>query len=559
MTKLKPLDFAIISQAIVSIAREMGAKLIRSAFSTIVREAQDCSAAILDRHGNLVAQAAGNPMQIGSMGTTLRACLDLYPPDTLTEDDFLVNNHPYHGGQHLQDIYFFNPVFHDGQLVAFCGSIAHHLDIGGGVAGLNASATEIYQEGIQLPPARFSMSRDWNGGGFERLLAANVRVPDQTIGDCNAQFAGNSIGAQRLRQLCTQYGPGTVMAAMDQIREVTESRMRRAIAAIPDGVYYGEDALDDDGTGNTPIWIRCKLTVHGDSLEVDFDGTCEQVGTPINAPFASTVSAVMSCLVGVLLGDDVPFSEGGFQPVRVTAPLGCILNPRHPAPVRARQEPCYRAYCSVMKALAGALPGRTIASGFDATLATCFSRISNQKYRICLEVYGGGFGAGADADGASGLAAPLSNSTNTPVEALDMEFDFVRVKAFELDSGSFGYGEFRGGLGLRRTYEVLDEAWFTIYADRFRIHPDPLCGGEAGGLSGCKVIRDGKALDVDARQGVRVRKGDLVVVTTSGGAGYGDKRKRRPDLIQEDIALGLVPMAPEPLVTPRPAGATQAL
>jgi N-methylhydantoinase B len=539
---LKPLDFAIISQAIVAIAREMGAKLIRSAFSTIVREAQDCSAAILDRNGNLVAQAAGNPMQIGSMGTTLRACLDLYPPETIAPDDFLVNNHPYHGGQHLQDIYFFTPVFHDGALVAFCGSIAHHLDIGGGVAGLNASATEIYQEGIQLPPARFSMSRDWNGGGFERMLAANVRVPDQTIGDCNAQFAGNAIGAERLRGLCRQYGAATVTAAMDQIIANTESRMRRAIAAIPDGVYYGEDALDDDGVNDTPIWIRTRLTVKGDTLAVDFEGTTGQVTTPINAPFASTVSAVMSCIVGVLLNDDVPFSEGGFRPVTVTAPLGSILNPRHPAPVRARQEPCYRAYCSVMKALAKAAPGRTIASGFDATLATCFSRISEHKYRICLEIYGGGFGASAGADGASGIAAPLSNCTNTPVEALDMEFDFVRVKAFELDSEGFGYGQFRGGLGVRRTYEVLADSFFTIYADRFRVRPDGLLGGEAGGLSGCRIIREGKVMEVDARKGVRVQKGDTLIVTTSGGAGYGDKKARRPDLIREDAELGLAPM-----------------
>ncbi|MGD9945065.1 MAG: hydantoinase B/oxoprolinase family protein [Burkholderiaceae bacterium] len=540
---LHPLDFAIISQAIVSIAREMGAKLIRSAFSTIVREAQDCSAAILDRHGNLVAQAAGNPMQIGSMGTTLRACLALYPPETLTPDDFLVNNHPYHGAQHLQDIYFFTPVFFEGQLVAFCGSIAHHLDIGGGAPGLNVAATEIFQEGIQLPPARFSMSRDWHGGGFERLLAANVRVPDQMIGDCNAQFAGNAIGLQRLGHLCSQYGADAVMAAMEQIIDVTETRMRRAIEAIPDGVYVGEDALDDDGVGDTPIWIRTRLTVKGSTLEVDFTGTCDQVTMPINAPFASTVSAVMSCLVGVLLGDDVPFSEGGFRPVKVTAPLGSILNPRHPAPVRARQEPCYRAYCSVMKALSHAVPGRTIASGFDATVSTCFSRLADHRYRICLEVYGGGFGASDGMDGASGLAAPLSNSTNTPVEALDMEFDFFRIKAFELDSDSFGYGQFRGGLGLRRTYEVLEDAQFTIYADRFRVRPDGLRGGEAGGLSDCRIIRDGAVLPIDARKGLRVRKGDIVVVTTSGGAGYGDPRRRRARQLEEDAALGLRPMA----------------
>ena len=205
---LDPVDYAVISQALLAAAREMGTKLVRSAYSNIVREARDASAAILDPHGNIVAQSEMVPMQLGSMNTTLRACLALYPAATLTEDDFLVNNHPYHGGQHLQDVFIFRPVFVDGELIAFAGSTAHHLDLGGGSAGLNAMASDVYQEGLLLPPLKFSLSRDWNGGNFERLLAANIRVPDQTLGDFNAQFAAKAIGIERVRGLCAKYGVG---------------------------------------------------------------------------------------------------------------------------------------------------------------------------------------------------------------------------------------------------------------------------------------------------------------------------------------------------------------
>ena len=214
---LDPVDYAVISQALLAAAREMGTKLVRSAYSNIVREARDASCAILDAEGNIVAQSEMVPMQLGSMNTTLKACLALFPADSLGDDDFLVNNHPFHGGQHLQDVFLFRPVFVDGELVAFVGSTAHHLDLGGGSAGLNALATDVYQEGLLLPPMKFSLSRDWNGGTFERLLAANIRGPDQTLGGFNAQFAAKAIGLERLRQLCAKYGTATVRATMAEI------------------------------------------------------------------------------------------------------------------------------------------------------------------------------------------------------------------------------------------------------------------------------------------------------------------------------------------------------
>lgn len=533
---IDPVDYAIISQAIVAIAREMGSKLVRSAYSTIVREAKDAAAAILDRDGNIIAQAEMVPMQIGSMNTTLRACLELYPADTLCADDFLINNHPYHGGQHSQDIFIFTPIFVGEELVGFSGTSAHHLDIGGGAPGLNSAATDLYQEGLIIPPSRYSYSRDWNGGMLERLIGANIRIPEQTLGDLNAQFAANAVGVERIRQLCNKYGAGLVSAVMGQLIAYTERQLRAAIAAIPNGVYFGEDAVDDDGIGDEPLWIRAKVTIAGDEIEIDYDGTCPQVVRNINSPFASTASAALSCIKGVLLGPDVPFNEGGFRPVTVKAPLGSLLNPRPPAPVRARMEPCYRAYDAVMKALGQAVPERVIAPGFNATLITCLTRFSEGRFRVCLEVYGGGFGAAPTADGADGIAQPLSNTNNTPIETLDMEFDFFRIVSYGLADDSAGAGKFRGGLGIRREYEILrDDTNLTIYADRLRIAPEGLGGGRPGERARCEIIRDGRRLDVDARHGVMLRTGDRVVVTTAGGGGYGNPRDRPAHLINRDV------------------------
>ena len=541
---LDPVDYAVISQALLAAAREMGTKLVRSAYSNIVREARDASCAILDAEGNIVAQSEMVPMQLGSMNTTLKACLALYPPQTLVEDDFLVNNHPFHGGQHLQDVFLFRPVFVDGALVAFVGSTAHHLDLGGGSAGLNALATDVFQEGLLLPPMKFSLSRDWNGGIFERLLAANIRVPDQTLGDFNAQFAAKAIGLERVRQLCAKYGMATVRATMKELIDYSERQLRAAIREVPDGVYTGEDAGDDIEGSGSPLWVRARVTVRGDEMEIDFEGTCGQVARNINSPIASTQSAVMSCIKGVLLGSDVPFNEGSFRPVSIKVPYGSILNPKPPAPVRARMLPCYRAYDAVMRALAQAVPDRAIAAGFDNALITCLARLADGRYRVCLETYGGGFGASMRGDGADGIAAPLSNTTNSPVEALDMNFDYFRIAGYTLNPDSFGHGTHRGGLGMRRTYEILkDDVEFSLYGDRFEIPPLGLAGGTGGALSRAELIRDGRRIEVDLKRGTRLRKGDLVVVSTSGGAGHGDPKARSADLVRRDVEQGVIDAA----------------
>ncbi|MGE0725043.1 MAG: hydantoinase B/oxoprolinase family protein, partial [Alphaproteobacteria bacterium] len=452
---LDPIDYAVISQSLQAAAREMGVKLVRSAYSTILREARDGSAALLDRDGNVVAQAELIPMQLGPIGATILPCLERHPVETLREGDFLINNDPYAGGQHLQDVFIFTPIFVDGAVVGFSASVAHHLDVGGGSAGLTAGAADVIAEGLRIPPSCWSMAQDWNGGRLERLIAHNIRVPDQTIGDFNAQFAANAMGAARVRQLCEKYGLATVQATMSALMDYSERRVRAAIARVPDGVYRGEAVLDDDGDGDRPVPIRARVTIAGESVHVDFEGSAPQVARNINCPFSSTVSAALSAVKSVLTSADIPFNEGLKRPITVTAPSGTIVNPRPPAPVRARMLSAYRAYDAVMKALAQAVPAMVPALGYNTTTVACLARLGEGGYAVHLEPMGGGFGGSASVDGCDGVDNGLSNCANTPVEALDAGYDFFRIHSYELAPDSFGHGAHRGGAGFYRRYEIL--------------------------------------------------------------------------------------------------------
>ena len=541
MKMLDPIDYAVISQALIAAAREMGAKLIRSAYSTILREARDGSAALLDAKGKVIAQAELIPMQLGSLGYTFGPCAELYPVEQMREGEFYITNHPYQGGQHLQDIFIFSPIFFEGEVVGFGASVAHHLDIGGGSPGLNNSATDLYQEGVIIPPSKYDYERDWEGGNFERLLTANFRVPDQTIGDMNAQFAANSIGIARIQQLCAKYGKDAVKATMQELMDYSERRTRAAIAQVPDGVYYGEDFVDDDGVNDHPLPVRAKVTIKGDSVEVDFEGTHPQVQRNMNVPFASCQSAALACIKSVMTSSDIPFNEGSKRPITVKAPYGSLLNPKPPAPVRARMEGASRAFNAVMKALSQVAPEKVIAIGFDTTTVCCLANLSEQGYRVYLEVFGGGYGASAHNDGCDGVDNPLSNCSNTPVEALDMEYDFFRVVEYSLTPDSFGHGTFRGGAGFTRHYEILkDGATFSIYADRFKLAPQGLFGGTPSTPGRCNIWRDGKPLPVKSKDFHVLKAGDVVEITLGGGAGYGEPSRRTHDLIERDIADGIL-------------------
>jgi N-methylhydantoinase B len=537
---LDPVDYAVISQGLIAGAREMGVKLVRSAYSTVIREAADASACLFDRQGNVVAQAELIPMQLGPMSEIFRACAEQYPVETLKEGDFYINNDPYSGGQHLQDVFIYSPIFFEGTLVGFAGTVAHHLDLGGGNPGLTTEAVDVHAEGFIFPPSRYNMQHDWeNNGPLRRLLAANIRVPAQTIGDFDAQFAANRVGAERLRQLCAKYGVQTIELAMGQLINYSESRFRAALLALPDGVYYGEDAVDDDGITDTPLVVKAKVTISGDNIAIDFDGTCAQVSRNLNCPFSSTISAALTAVKTALTSADIPFNEGLKRPVKITAPAGSLVNPTYPAPVRARMEAGYRCFNAVLKALAQVAPERVIAGGNDSTLVTSLSHQAQGKYRVYLEIYGGGYGASNAFNGCDAVDSPLSNCTNTPIEATDMEFSHFRIIGYGLLPDSCGHGKHRGGLGFFRRFEILeDDVNFAIYADRFRIAPYGLFGGTDGQCGRGEVVRDGKVITLKSKDGMMLKKGDVLTVYTAGGGGYGDAEQREESAITYDLQHG---------------------
>ncbi|WP_372623538.1 hydantoinase B/oxoprolinase family protein [Falsiroseomonas sp.] len=539
--RLDPVEYAILSQSLIAAAREMGAKLIRSAYSTILREARDGSAALLDARGQTVAQAELIPMQLGTIGRIFGPCAEMFPPQTLKPGEALFINDPYSGGQHLQDVFIFHPIHVDGEVIGFAASVAHHLDLGGGSPGLNPAAVDVYSEGLIIPPMKIDLARDWHGGGFERLLRANVRVPHQTMGDFDAQMAANAVGVLRVQELARRYGTEKLRATMAALQDYSETRMRAAIAAVPDGVYVGEDAVDDDGISDTPLPVRATVTVKGESIAVDFTGTSPQVRTNLNAPFASTVSATVSAIKAALTSPDIPFNDGAMRPVAVEAPHGSLLNPRHPAPVRARMEACSRAWNAVMKALAQAVPDRVIACGFDTTTSFCLSHLRSHGWSVYLEVYGGGFGATATSDGCDGVDNPLSNCSNTPVEAMDQDFSFFRVTDYALRPDSAGPGRHRGGAGFIRRFEILEDGTrLALYSDRFRRAPEGLFGGGHGTTGWCEVLRGGQRMALRSKDQIELHKGDVVTLALGGGGGYGDPAERDPAALERDRADGLV-------------------
>ncbi len=470
-----------------------------------------------------MAQAELIPLQLGPIGETFKACAATVPPGELAEGDFYINNSPFEGGQHLPDVYIFSPIFFEGALVGFSGSVAHHLDLGGGAPGMNPKATDIHQEGLVLPPARYAMARDWNGGPLERLIAANIRVPELTIGDFNAQFAANAVGAERVRRLCARYGAGTVTAVMDAHLDYSERRMRAALADVPDGVYVGEDAVDDDGVHEDPLPIKATVSVSGDEISVDLAGSAGQVALNLNCPFASTLAAVYTAVKTVTSSPDVPFNDGLTRPIRVSAPRGSILDPAPPAPVRGRSVTASRTFDAVVKALAGAVPDRVIATGFGTPYSLCLSRFADDGYGIYIEVFGGGYGAGPRSRGCDGVDGPLSNCSNIPIEALDRKYDFFRVTEYAIRSGSGGAGRTRGGDGLRRRYEILaDGVTLAHYSDRYRLPSDGAFGGEPGASARTRLLKpSGEEVAVGSKTGLALGRGDVLVGETGGGGGYG--------------------------------------
>jgi len=542
--RVDPIAFQIINGALIAATRAMAAILQRSARSTMIRETQDFSTGLFDAKGCLAAQSEAIPLHLHSLSYALGFCLKDYPADTLEADDVLLVNDPYHGGQHLPDIQVFTPVVWQGKVVGFAGNLAHHTDISGGLGSMNPTAKDVFMEGMRILPLKIK-----HPGGLEgptgRLLLGNSRQPEVLLADLNAQIAANATGVARLLELIGKYGMETIEACIGVAQDKCETEMRNAIRAIPNGVYTGEDYLDGDGFTTDPLCIRVTVTVHDEDLDIDFTGTDAQARGFVNSPIASTLSAAGTAVRALLGHPNMATNDGSFRPMRVHAPLGCVLNPRYPAPVRLRMNSACRAYGAVLQALGKAVPGRAAACGFDTTTCVNFGVVGEKGYQLYMEPMRGGLGGTIGQDGVDAISQLISNSANTPVEVAEGDNQFLRIREYSLRTDSGGVGEFQGGLGCARVFEIAADTVEVVFSSDRAIHrPWGLNGGGEGTIGRVVAIQNGTETQLPPNgTALTMHRGDRLRVETGGGGGVGDPAKRTPESIDRDLRLGRITAA----------------
>lgn len=540
-SRLDPVTLNIVGRTLDAIAEEMGVNLVRGAFSPLIRETRDISMAVLSPRGEIVGMAQYVPILLNAMGPAFEGWSAEYSPEALEPGEVIVMNDPFRGGQHLNDVFLFVPVFVEGILGGFVANVAHHTDLGGGAPSGNADATEVFQEGIVIPPMKLDVRDGWETTPLVRMILANVRMPETTLGDLRAQFAASRIAAARLGALFAKYGAAVVHRCMDELLARSERLMREAIGGLPEGTYRGEASLEDDGVAGKPLTVRVALTIADGDLVVDLSDTDAQIQTFSNSTLGSTVSTVHTTILSVLGGPHIPKNGGCFRPVRIVAPLGTAANPRRPAPSRARTNICYRIFDAIVAALMPVAVDRIPAPGFNSQTGISLSRYDGGRWRVFHDVITGGNGARECADGADGMTLPLTNSLNTPIEATELEFDFLRIVRYGLRPDSGGAGTFRGGLGIERVYEVLEDGIRMFgYSDRHLEVPPGFHGGLPGATGRFAVERDGRVTRLSARVNTLLGKGDRLIVWTGGGSGFGSPTARDGQRLEQDVRNGLI-------------------
>lgn len=530
VTQLDPIELEVFRHLFSAITEEMGASLRRAAFSANIKERRDYSCALFMPSGVAVAQGDHMPVHLGAMPMSVQTALSEL--GSLEPGDIACVNDPFRGGTHLPDITLIAPVYvaQSGELLGFVASRAHHSDVGGMTPGSMPLATEIFQEGLRIPPVRLYASGERNDDLWRTILA-NVRTPVERAGDLDAQLAALNTGSRRLLEIGDRRGTAMVRQAMSALVEYADRLVGVGIRAIPDGRYEAVDLLDDDGFDDKDIPIRVAITVEGDHLSVDFSGTSPQVRGGLNAVAAITSSAtryVLRCVIEALIGEELPAGGGSFSNVELLLPEASLVNASPPSSVAAGNvETSQRITDTLLAALRGALPelipslsqgtmNNTTMGGIDPRTGAPFAY---------YETIGGGMGAGPEGPGLSGVHTHMSNSLNTPIEALEHAYPY-RVTEYSLRHGSGGSGQHLGGDGLRRDIQLLGDAQVTLLTERRTRGPSGAQGGEDGAPGENVLIRgSGAPGDTEERLPGKVtfeaRAGDIVSVRSPGGGGWG--------------------------------------
>lgn len=526
------IKLEIFRSIYTSVAEEMGVCLRRTAFSPNIKERRDYSCALFDSEGRLIAQGDHMPVHLGSMPMSVRAAIASCQLDPLSAGDVVILNDPYAGGTHLPDVTMVAPVYlipetrqdsrKGSRPLFYVANRAHHADIGGSTAGSMGAATEIYQEGVRIPPIRLvrrgEMVADiWN------FLLANVRGREEREGDFAAQLGALRVGEGRLLEIVERYGRTETSRYAGHLIEYAERMMRKTIASIPDGIYEAVDYLDDDGESPDPIRIAVRIEIDGDRARVDFTGSARQVAGPLNAVEAITISAVFY-VFRTLIEGDVPACAGLLTPIEVIAPPGTIVNALPPAPVAGGNvETSQRIVDLLFLALADALPERIPAASQgtmnNLTIGGWDERLGREF--AYYETIAGGMGARPDADGLSAVHTHMTNSLNTPIEALEYGYPLV-VRRYQIRRHSGGAGGFRGGDGVIREIELLTPAQISLLSDRRRLAPYGLAGGSPGQVGRNRLIRFGHPTrNLPGKFSIRADRGTRIVIETPGGGGHG--------------------------------------
>lgn len=541
--KVDPITLEVVRNRFDVIAEEMQEALLRSAFSTIVREGQDASAALFDTRGEVIAQACANPAHHGMLIPAVQRIVDRFPPASMRDGEAYVLNDPYDGGTHLPDITMVVPVVHGGETVALACTMAHHQDVGGKSPGsVPPDATEIYQEGLRIPPLRLYESGQPDPV-LEALIRLNVRIPDVVMGDLAAQFAASQIGRRRAIKLFEEHGRAAMDAVVHELFDRSEQMTRAALRRIPAGTYTFVDYLDNDGIDlDARIPIQAAITVRDGDFSVDFTGTSPQVKGPFNAGRSSVMAAVFY-VIRAITDPAIPSNAGCYRPVSLHLPPGSLVNPQAPAPVNARGTTVKRIADVLLGALVKAIPDRIPAAPAGDLLVVSIGGIdpATRRQFVFGNLLAGGMGARPTKDGVDCLETDTTNCMSNPVEMVEMAFP-IRVVRSALRPDSAGAGRWRGGLGFDRVFEVLrGEMTVTHRGDRHFTRPWGLFGGRPAAAWESWIARtDGARRRIPAKEIFTLRAGDRLEMLGAGGAGHGDPLEREPDLVARDVRDGKV-------------------
>lgn len=537
-----PVTLEVVRNRLDVIAHEMQAAMIRSAFSIVIKEGWDCAASIFDPAGNMVSQAKSLPVHLGVLNSAVKRILEEYPVESMKEGDAYIFNDPYEGGTHIPDQTIVMPIISGGRTVALACTMAHQQDFGGMTIGsLPPDATEIFQEGLVLPPCKLVAGGEWNRD-LMNVILKNVRMPGHTVGDLRAMMAAGDVGRRRYLEMVDEYGAEVIQRYVDELMDRTGRLTRQKIAEIPDGTYSFEDWLDNDGIDlETMHKLKATVTIDGSDMFIDFEGTDPQLKGAANSALSGPYCCayyVMHCLVG----PEIPINSGCYRAITLNVPKGTLLNPDHPAPLNARTMTMCRTVDVIFGSLIQAVPDRLRAAsaGMEGVSLSGRRPDDNSAY-VYLELFAGGMGARPTKDGIDYIECDVTNMMNAPVEAVEMEYP-IRIHRALLRCDAGGAGRFRGGTGIEKEFELTEgECEITHRGDRFFTQPWGLFGGKPGASWATRVTRkDGEAFDVPARLRFPLRNGDRMHCYTGGGGGHGDPLERDPSAVTEDVWDGKV-------------------